>query len=311
MATDIHKYKPTQKILDKLEGYRSKGSKVNVKAITNRDKLFTYFYAAKLMGWNDLASDISSSVSILDKEADEIFKEIRAAVKADTSLGDARTPDQKKLWARFKNIAQFLADNNLSYTFASRPPFRQELDGDMRNGRCYTIAYTLEIEGSLKLYMANHTNEGGGTYGYSTGGFYMPTSKKECEDRIIGQITHWLNNRPGNTVTEEVKLSEALRPGYFADRIFSILDDLSVEQIERFLHEYAAWRDFDAGNIRDTYDRIGAYLETSPGQQLFGDLCNYFEIDEITTESLASTLKEDTKNGTNFAKEFKLYESLF
>ena len=311
MTNALHKYKPTQKILDKLENYRSKGSKVNVKAITNRDKLFTYFYAAKLMGWNDLASDISSSVSIFDKEADEIFKEIGATVKADASLGDTRTPDQKKLWVKFKNIAQFLADNNLSYTFASRTPFRQELDGDMRNGRCYTIAYTLEVEGSLKLYIADHTNEGGGTYGYSIGGFYTPTSKKECEDRIIGQITHWLNSRPGNTITAGSKLSEAVRPGYFANQIFSILDDLSSEAIIKFLNAHITWKEFDVGNISDIYDRIGAYLETSSGQQLFGDLCNYFEIDEVTTESLASALKESFKSSTNFAKEFKLYERLF
>lgn len=310
MATDIHKYKPTQKILDKLEGYRSKGSKVNVKAITNRDKLFTYFYAAKLMGWNDLASDISSSVSILDKEADEIFKEIRAVVQADASLSDTRTPDQKKLWAMFRNIAQFLNDNKLSYIFVSRPPFRQELDGDMRNGRCYTIAYTLEVEGSLKLYIADHTNEGGGTYGYSTGGYYMPTSKKDCEDRIIRRITHWMNSRPGSTVTEEAKLAEAARPGYYADQIFSILDDLSGDAIQEFLNSHIAWKDFDADSIRDIYDSISEYLETSSGQQLFGDLCNYFEIDEVTTESLYEGIVK-VKNSTNFSEEFKLYESLW
>ena len=309
MAVNINIYKPSQKILDKLEGYRSKGSKVNVKAITNRDKLFTYFYAAKLMGWNDLASDISSSVSILDKEADEIFKEIRAAVQADTSLGDTRTSDQKKLWACFKNIAQFLNDNNLSYTFVSRSPFRQELDGDMRNGRCYTIAYTLEVEGNLKLYVANHTNEGGGTYGYSVGGYYLPTSKKECEDTIIRRITYWMNNRP-TSVVEETKLTEANIPGYYADRIFSILDDLSGDAIIEFLNAHVAWRGFDGDNIRDIYDSIGEYLETSSGQQLFGDLCNYFEIDEVTTESLHEGIIK-IENSTDFLKEFKLYESLW
>lgn len=310
MAVNIDIYKPSQKILDKLEGYRSKGSKVNVKAITNRDKLFTYFYAAKLMGWNDLASDISSSVSILDKEADEIFKEIRAAVHADTSLSDTRTPDQKKLWTQFKNIAQFLADNNLSYTFTSRTPFRQELDGDMRNGRCYTIAYTLEVEGDLKLYVANHTNEGGGTYGYSVGGYYSPTSKKACEDAIIRQITYWMDNRP-TSVTDEAKLTEANIPGYYADQIFNILDKLSGDAIIEFLNAHVAWRDFNINNnIRDIYDSIGEYLETSSGQQLFGDLCNYFEIDEVTTESLHEGITK-VKNSTDFSEEFKLYENLW
>ena len=310
MAVNIDIYKPSQKILDKLEGYRSKGSKVNVKAITNRDKLFTYFYAAKLMGWNDLAADISSSVSILDNEADEIFKEIRAAVHADTSLSDTRTPDQKKLWTQFKNIAQFLNDNNLSYTFVSRSPFRQELDGDMRNGRCYTIAYTLEVEGDLKLYVANHTNEGGGTYGYSVGGYYSPTSKKACEDAIIRQITYWMNNRSTSTV-KEAKLTEANIPGYYADQIFNILDSLSGDAIIEFLNAHAAWRDFNINNnIRDIYESIGEYLETSSRQQLFGDLCNYFEIDEVTTESLHEGITK-VENSTDFSEEFKLYENLW
>lgn len=98
--------------------------------------------------------------------------------------------------------------------------------------------------------------------------------------RINGRITA-SDSASKNTVTTSVKINASLRPGYYANQIFSILDSLSVDQIERFLNEYAAWRDFDVGSISDIYDRIGAYLETSSGQQLFGDLSNYFEIDAV------------------------------
>ena len=63
-------------------------------------------------------------------------------------------------------------------------------------------------------------------------------------------------------------------------------------------------------NIRDIYDSIGEYLETSSGQQLFGDLCNYFEIDEVTTESLHEGTTK-VENSTDFSEEFKLYENLW
>jgi hypothetical protein len=60
---------------------------------------------------------------------------------------------------------------------------------DRRNGRCWTLAYTLTVEGTLKIDFANHTNEGGGTYGYSIGGYgWNVLSKKELENRIIKKI---------------------------------------------------------------------------------------------------------------------------
>lgn len=183
---DISKYKPTQKILDKLEGYRQKGSKVNVKAITNPDKLFTYYYAGKLMNWKDLLNDIWDKVSYNDRD---VLKEIDTTVSADSALEDSRSTDEVALQNISKVVAAYLKEKNLSYTFTSRQPYYNELEMDRRNGRCWTLAYTLTVEGTLKIDFANHTNEGGGTYGYSIGGnCWDVLSKKELENWIIRQI---------------------------------------------------------------------------------------------------------------------------
>ena len=155
---DISKYKPSQKILDKLEGYRQKGSKVNVNAITNPDKLFTYYYASKLMGWGELEYDIHRATDYADRP---ILDEIDKVATADTSLEDKRTDDEIKLQDFSKVVAAYLKDKKLSYTFGTRRPTYNELDKDRHNGRCWTVAYTLLVEGTLKIDFADHTNEGG------------------------------------------------------------------------------------------------------------------------------------------------------
>lgn len=201
---DISKYKPSQKILDKLEGYRQKGSKVNVNAITNLDKLFTYYYASKLMGWTELEYDIHRVTDYADRQ---ILDEIDKVVAADASLEDKRTDDEIKLQDFSKVIAAYLKDKKLSYTFGTRRPTYNELDKDRHNGRCWTIAYTLLVEGTLKIDFADHTNEGGGTYGYSIDGYSWHTiGKKELEARIIRKIEDSRLVSPSTAFTEDVNM---------------------------------------------------------------------------------------------------------
>lgn len=137
------------------------------------------------------------------------------------------------------------------------------------------------------------TNTGEYVFVFGDKDIYSPEDGNfdwECETEE--EAWEWFNSYNGfadddhsDDILESTSIiSASLRPGYFADRIFSILDSLSADQIERFLNAYVAWRDFDVGSISDIYDRIGAYLETSSGQQLLGDLSNYFEIDEVTTD---------------------------
>ena len=57
-SIDISKYEPSDAILDKLEKYRNRGSKINFKSIKSADKILTYYYATLLMGWDDMSYDI-------------------------------------------------------------------------------------------------------------------------------------------------------------------------------------------------------------------------------------------------------------
>ena len=309
---DISKYKPTQKILDKLEGYRQKGSKVNVKAITNPDKLFTYYYASKLMGWGNLENDIWDNASYEDRQ---VLKEIDNQVSADASLKDSRSKDEVSLQNFSKVVAAYLKEKGLSYTFVMRSPHYNELEMDRRNGRCWTIAYTLTINGTLKIDFADHTNEGGGTYGYSIDHYgWNVIGKKELEAQIIRKIEDSGLATSSTAFAEEFAEYENMwgapaiikpiaedsdpnwntkTPGYYGDSIFEMLDKLSNERVYDFLYEYG-WSQFDenADGIRDIYRNITAYLEKKPGYSLFNDLNNYFYHNNLDSNDTSTQSKD-------------------
>ena len=182
-SIDIDKYKPTEKIIQKLIDYRNRGSKVNIKAIKSIDKLLTYLYGANLIGWGDLSFDI---YRIIPYEYDDIKQAIDKRVKLDPQYSDTRTNGVKSLQNVLPKVAKYLRENGIEYDFVKRTPNDNELDMDRRNGRCWTIAYTLKIN-NIEIQFANHTNEGGGTYGYSGLG-YDTVSQTEISNRIIQYI---------------------------------------------------------------------------------------------------------------------------
>lgn len=188
-AEDIEKYKPTDKILAKLQDYRSRGSKVNVKAIKDINKLLTYFYGACLMNWKDL---YYSCIDVIPDEYRDIQNAISFRCEANSDLIDTRDTYTQNIAAQFSRVTSFLYDNNIGYKFIKRTPTSAELDFDRRNGCCWTLAYTLELDNGTKVDFANHTNEGGGTYGYSINGGPR-IGKKEVEDLIIKNIERNLN----------------------------------------------------------------------------------------------------------------------
>lgn len=107
-AVDVSMYKPTDAIIKKIMDYRSKGSKVNVKAIKDPAKLLTYYYTARLIGWNELAYDIRQ-IAHFDY-SDEI-NGIDRQVKSEEGYGDTRNEDDIELG---------LANSNGLFTFDQR-----------------------------------------------------------------------------------------------------------------------------------------------------------------------------------------------
>ena len=137
-AFDISIYYPNEQIIKKLMNYRAKESRVNVKAIKDPIKLLTYYYAAKLIGWEDLAYEISR---IANFEYSDEINSINRQVKFDESYSDSRSEDDIELglsdskglftfdqrtksgkpscWLP-KSILQYFINNNIPVHFGNR-----------------------------------------------------------------------------------------------------------------------------------------------------------------------------------------------
>ena len=197
-SLDIDKYKPNNVILDKLNNYRLKGSRVNVKA-ASLDKKLTYYYGSKILGWDGLKSDIWQAIlsdsNLSYRERDEVLeicKAIDKRVSLDNDKMDNRPVDHIRFQSWFKNVYNFLENNNINYTFKSVQPHSAEIEKDQRNGRCWTIAYELEFPdfNNQKVRFCHHTSESvdGGDYGWGFGGYSGNYGKREIENLILNKI---------------------------------------------------------------------------------------------------------------------------
>lgn len=107
-ALDVSQYAPDTKTLKKLMDYRAKASRVNVKAIKDPAKLLTYYYGAKMIGWEDLAQSIRD---VMKQGYDDELNAINHQIKSDEQYADTRNPD---------DIALGLSDSNNLFTFDQR-----------------------------------------------------------------------------------------------------------------------------------------------------------------------------------------------
>lgn len=135
---DVSIYEPDAKVIKKLMDYRANGSKVNVKAIKDPNKLFTYYYGAKLIGWDELADDIYYAAGFNKWDT---LKEIAKQVKPNPEYADSRSEDDIELGLKDskglftfdqrrrsgvpscwlpKKFFQYLVDNNIPVHFGKR-----------------------------------------------------------------------------------------------------------------------------------------------------------------------------------------------
>lgn len=181
---DIEQYKPTKAILDKLQAYRLKGSKVNVRAIKDIKKLLTYLYGAVMMGWDDLRYDCEEAIP---EDMKRLKDAILVRAEQDAAYQDNRDKRTYNTAQKFSTVTKFLYEHNIGYKFESRTPTYSECALDRRNGACWTLGYTLVLDDGTSIKFCDHSNEGGGSYGYSLEGGPM-ISKKEVEQHIINRI---------------------------------------------------------------------------------------------------------------------------
>lgn len=195
-AMDIDAYKPSKAILDKLANYRNKGSKVNVKAIKDRNKLLTYYYGAVILDWENLAGACRDALPWEDRD---LLEAISRRVANDESYADSRTDMEKKLdlpdskglftfesdscWVP-KKILQFFIDNDIKVDFGKRTS-GAHYD---HNGRQWSEIEHMKIHKDddhiINYDLVVHTDEGGGPNTYTGNRTAERTSIKNVLDDI-------------------------------------------------------------------------------------------------------------------------------
>lgn len=213
-AIDIDKYKPDASVLKKLADYRDRGSKVNVKAIKDTDKLLKYYYGASILDWGDLAGSIYEILSkdwrAFDSTYRDILQAIDRRVEKDDQYQDSRsemdqklglknsgnlfTYEDKNCWLP-KSIMNFFVDNNIPVHFKKRTAGSQW----DRNGRQWSeIEHLLIYPDSanpIEYDIVVHTDEGGSPARYTGFGPNGRTDERTSAADIIKDLTYVLEHQ--------------------------------------------------------------------------------------------------------------------
>lgn len=246
-AFDVGMYRPTDQIIKKIMDYRAKGSRVNVKAIKDPAKLLTYYYTAKLIGWNELAYDIRQ---LIDFDYSDELKSIDRQIKFDESYSDSRSEDDIELglsdskglftfdqrrksgkpdcWLP-KSILQYFINNDIPVHFGKRTS-GHSWD---RNGAQWSEVEHLTLfpgtEDAIDYEIVVHTNEGGGTPTFTSG----DTSERVSAKQIIEGLDRRLKREgiiQSSTMVRAksyIKNSEYYdENGYFVEEDDDYIEDL-------------------------------------------------------------------------------------
>jgi len=199
-AMDINQYKPTEAIIKKLRDYRDRGSRVNVKAIKDVNKLLTYYYGANLIGWGELMDACSQA---LGYQYDDLKAAINRRVAVNDEYKDSRNELSQKLdipntdlfvmegkdcWLP-KSILKFFIDNDIPVHFGKRTSGSQ-FD---RNGRQWSEIEHLTLypdsDNPIDYDIVVHTDEGGGATTYTGFGPNGHTDERTSAKKIIESLS--------------------------------------------------------------------------------------------------------------------------
>ena len=101
----------------------------------------------------------------------------------------ARKDCTKAVSMTYTKIAAFLYNNGIEFSISERTPTKKELILDLKNSRCWTIAYTLTLDNNYSIDFCNHTSDGpnDGSFGFEVEGQSFQ-DKSSMEDYIINLI---------------------------------------------------------------------------------------------------------------------------
>ena len=232
--------------ITKMKEYFSKGSNPEALARTVKDmnKAVNRYAIAKSIGWNDAAWEFERRAKQLGATEDDFaMAEKKCGIYGVSSddfksygpiAGSKTLPDMIDKWFR-KNKLTYnarYAESRDKWTYYH----------DSINGCCYTIVYEVEVpEKDTTFWFANHTNEGGGTYGYAVSEDDYNLGDEYGAREVIEAISHIL----GTSVTSSRRPSKRRRLSASANRVY-----------EYILHNYFREDLEDCRNINDVIDFI-------------------------------------------------------
>jgi hypothetical protein len=90
----------------------------------------------------------------------------------------------------YTKIVSFLYNNGIDFSISERTPTKKELIPDLKNSRCWTIAYTLTLDNNYSIDFCNHTSDGpnDSSFGFEVEGKSFQ-DKSSAEDYIIDLVT--------------------------------------------------------------------------------------------------------------------------
>lgn len=210
-AFDIDQYKPDNATIQKIINYRDKGSKVNVNAIKDENKVLKYYYTACLVDWDDLAGACWDKLCGLGRgysyEKREYFRDLMEAISRRVEHEDQYTDTRTDMEQRYdlphtnglftfedrscwvpKSILMYFVDNNIPVHFGKRTG-GSEWD---RTGRQWSEVEHLTIfpdsSNPINYDIVVHTDEGGGATRYTGRGTGERVSAKAVLDSIAGYV---------------------------------------------------------------------------------------------------------------------------
>lgn len=216
-------FEPSKRDLEKMKYYYSKNSNPNqvASSIKNLDKCLSRFFIAEVLNWKSCSQALYERAIDLaldeggfpyEDEVREVLGSLKVQAKSykmdDVYKVDTLSDDKSISTMRryFSKTLDVLTKYKIPFQLNKREPTSSELYMDGRNGRCWTIAYDLVMKmpngKEVAVEIANHTNEGGGSYGVCYFG------QDYNQTQLASIIESTIKENLSNEKIEENKLQE-------------------------------------------------------------------------------------------------------
>lgn len=223
-------FEPSKRDLEKMKYYYSKNSNPNqvASSIKNLDKCLSRYFIAEVLNWKRCSEALYERALSLaldeggfnyEDEVREVLGNLKIQAKSyilDDEYKTDTLSDNKaisRMIDHFSKTLNVLTKYKIPFQLEERDSTSLELYKDMRNGRCWTIAFDLIMKmpngKEITAKIANHTNEGGGSYGVSYfGQDYTQTQLASIIENLIKENSNSEKVEEDNSLSDYCKKVE-------------------------------------------------------------------------------------------------------